>query len=146
MAYFFGVEFRNSWSNTWSVGMPIQLVLGWLVSTHLFLCFLVVFVTSSSMLVCLFVGKFSRRFIFLKLLLPFLSFHLSIVLWQVFQWSQLRFMTNYNFNLLPLNARAIRDYFKRKSIFTWVKQQNTDKVFSQETYSTPDIENNEKVS
>ena len=54
-------------------------------------------------------------------------------------------MTNYNFNLLPLNAWAIRDYFKRKSIFTWVKQQNTDKVFSQETYSTPDIENEWKL-
>ena len=50
-------------------------------------------------------------------------------------------MANYNFNLLSLNARGIRDYFKRKSIFTWVKQQNTDIVFLQETYSTPDIEN-----
>ena len=50
-------------------------------------------------------------------------------------------MANYNFNLLSLNARGIRDYFKRKSIFTWVKQQNADIVFLQETYSTPDIEN-----
>ena len=62
----FGVELRNSWSNTGSVGMPIQLVLGRLVSTHLFLCFLVVFVAFSSVLVCLFVCKFSRCFIFLK--------------------------------------------------------------------------------
>ena len=50
-------------------------------------------------------------------------------------------MANYNFKLLSLNARGIRDYFKRKSIFTFVKQQNTDIVFLQETYSTPDIEN-----
>ena len=50
-------------------------------------------------------------------------------------------MANYNFNLLSLNAWEIRDYFKRKSIFTWVKQQNADIVFLQETYSTPDIEN-----
>ena len=42
---------------------------------------------------------------------------------------------------MSLNARGIRDYFKRKSIFTWVKQQNTDIVFLQETHSTPDIEN-----
>ena len=50
-------------------------------------------------------------------------------------------MANYNFNLFSLNARGISDYFKRKSIFTWVKQQNADLVFLQETYSTPDIEN-----
>ena len=50
-------------------------------------------------------------------------------------------MANDNFNRLSLNARGIRDYSKRKSIFTWVKQQNTDIVFLQETYSTPDIEN-----
>ena len=112
--------------------MPIQLVLGRLVSTHLFLCFLVVFVAFSSMLVCLFACKFSRCFIFFKIthcFFFFLSFHSSIVLWRAFHWSQLKFMTNYNFNLLSLNARGIRDYLKRKSIFTWVKQQNTNIVF-----------------
>ena len=36
---------------------------------------------------------------------------------------------NYNFKLLSLNARGIRDFLKRKSIFTWVKQQNADIVF-----------------
>jgi len=57
-------------------------------------------------------------------------------------------MANYDFNLLSLNARGIRDYFKRKSIFTWVKQQNADTVFFflQETYSTPDIENEWKFT
>ncbi|KAL9966672.1 hypothetical protein ACROYT_G024784 [Oculina patagonica] len=50
-------------------------------------------------------------------------------------------MANYNFNLLSLNARGIRDNFKRKSIFTWAKQHNADIVFLQETYSTPEIEN-----
>ena len=50
-------------------------------------------------------------------------------------------MANYSFNVLSLNARRIRDLFKRKSIFTWVKQQKADIIFLQETYSTPDIEN-----
>jgi len=54
-------------------------------------------------------------------------------------------MANYSFNLLSLNARGIRDSFKRKSIFTWVKRQNAVVVFLQETYSTPDIENEWKV-
>ena len=49
-------------------------------------------------------------------------------------------MANYSFNVLSLNARGIRDLFKRKSIFTWVKQQKAD-IFLQETYTTPDIEN-----
>ena len=50
-------------------------------------------------------------------------------------------MAHYRFNVLSLNARGIRDLFKIKSIFTWVKQQKADIIFLQETYSTPDIEN-----
>jgi len=53
-------------------------------------------------------------------------------------------MVEVNFKLLSLNARGIRDFQKRKSIFTWIQNQKADLIFLQETYSTPDIVNNWK--
>ena len=48
-------------------------------------------------------------------------------------------MNNVCFNVLSLNVRGIRDLNKRKSIFTWVRNQKADIIFLQETFSTPDI-------
>ena len=48
-------------------------------------------------------------------------------------------MDNVCFNVLSLNVRGIRDLHKRKSIFTWVRNQKADIIFLQETYSTPDF-------
>ena len=48
-------------------------------------------------------------------------------------------MINVCFNVLSLNVRGIRDLNKRKSIFTWVRNQKADIIFLQETFSTPDI-------
>ena len=50
-------------------------------------------------------------------------------------------IANYNFKLLSLNARGIRDFHKRKAIFTWIKKQKVDIAFLQETYSSREIEN-----
>ena len=46
---------------------------------------------------------------------------------------------NVNFKIISLNARGIRDFTKRKTIFNWLHKQNADIAFLQETYSTPDI-------
>ena len=46
---------------------------------------------------------------------------------------------NENFKLISLNARGIRDFAKRKTIFSWIQKQNADIAFLQENYSTPDI-------
>jgi exonuclease III len=54
-------------------------------------------------------------------------------------------MTNFNFKLLSLNARGIRDFHKRKTIFTWIKKQKVDIAFLQETYSYQEIENQFKL-
>ena len=48
-------------------------------------------------------------------------------------------MNNVCFNVLSLNVRGIRDLNKRKSIFTWVRNQKADIIFLQETFSTPDV-------
>ena len=48
-------------------------------------------------------------------------------------------MKNDCFNVLSLNVRGFRDLSKRKSIFTWVKNQKADIMFLQETVSRPDI-------
>ena len=48
-------------------------------------------------------------------------------------------MDNACFNVLSLNVRGIRDLHKRKSIFTWVRNQKTDIIFLQETFSMPDV-------
>ena len=48
-------------------------------------------------------------------------------------------MNNVCFNVLSLNVRGIRDPNKRKSIFTWARNQKVDINFLQETYSTPDV-------
>lgn len=50
-------------------------------------------------------------------------------------------MANFNFKLLSLNARGIRDFNKRETIFTWIKKQKVDIAFLQETYSSQEIEN-----
>ena len=50
-------------------------------------------------------------------------------------------IANYNFKLLSLNARGIRDFHKRKAIFIWIKKQKVDIAFLQETYSSREIEN-----
>jgi len=50
-------------------------------------------------------------------------------------------VANYNFNLLSLNARGIRDSHKRKAIFTWIMKQKADIAFLQETYSSCEIVN-----
>lgn len=46
-----------------------------------------------------------------------------------------------DFKIVSLNARGIRDFYKRKSIFTWIEIQKADIVFLQETYSTPEVVN-----
>jgi len=46
---------------------------------------------------------------------------------------------NINFNLISLNVWGIRDFAKRKAIFSWIKKQNADIAFLQETYSPPDF-------
>ena len=43
--------------------------------------------------------------------------------------------------MVSLNARGIRDFYKRKSIFTWIEKQKADIAFLQETYSTPEVVN-----
>ena len=47
-------------------------------------------------------------------------------------------MGNVCFNFLSLNVRGIRDLDKRKSLFTWVRNQKGDITFLQETFSMPD--------
>ena len=48
-------------------------------------------------------------------------------------------IANVNFKLISLNARGIREFQKREAIFSWIKKQNADIAFLQETYSTPEI-------
>ena len=45
------------------------------------------------------------------------------------------------FKLLSLNARGIRSFVRRKSIFNWLFKSSADICFLQETYSTPEVEN-----
>ena len=47
---------------------------------------------------------------------------------------------NINFKMLSLNVRGIRSFEKRKALFQWIKKENADIIFLQETYSTPDVE------
>jgi len=54
-------------------------------------------------------------------------------------------MANFNFKLLSLNTRGIRDLHKRKTNFTWIKQQKVDIAFQQETYSSQEIEKQFKL-
>ena len=41
---------------------------------------------------------------------------------------------------MSLNVRGIRSSAKRKALFLWLKKQNADIIFLQETYSTEEIE------
>ena len=48
---------------------------------------------------------------------------------------------NINFKLLSLNARGIRSFDRRKSMFNWLLKSSADICFLQETYSPPEVEN-----
>mgnify|MGYP002259962285 CR=1 FL=1 len=48
---------------------------------------------------------------------------------------------NINFKPLSLNARGIRSFDKRKSIFNWLFKSSADICFLQEKYSTPKVKN-----
>ena len=48
---------------------------------------------------------------------------------------------NINFKLLSLNAHGFRSFDKRKSIFNWLFKSSADLCLLQETYSTPEVEN-----
>ena len=52
-------------------------------------------------------------------------------------------MSNFNFNVLSLNVRGLRDYKKNRKMFNWfVKYKGENGItFIQETHSTLDIEN-----
>ena len=43
---------------------------------------------------------------------------------------------------MPLNARGIRTFEKRKAIFSWLLNSGADICFLQETYSTQEEKNN----
>ena len=47
---------------------------------------------------------------------------------------------NIDFKLLSLNARGIRSFDRRKSIFNWLFKSRADICFLHETYSTPEVE------
>ena len=47
----------------------------------------------------------------------------------------------FKFKVFYLNVRGIRDQTKRRSIFTFFKDQNANIYFLQETYSEPSDEN-----
>ena len=46
---------------------------------------------------------------------------------------------------MSFNARGIRDFHNRKTVFTWIKKQKVDIAFLQETYSSQEIENQFKL-
>ena len=46
-----------------------------------------------------------------------------------------------NIKLLSLNARGIRSFDKRKTIFNWLCKSGADLCFLQETYSSKEVEN-----
>ena len=50
-------------------------------------------------------------------------------------------LDNINFKLISLNARGIRSFDKRETIFHWLCKSGADICFLQETYSSKDVEN-----
>lgn len=50
-------------------------------------------------------------------------------------------LDNINFKLISLNARGIRSFDKRETIFNWLCKSGADICFLQETYSSKDVEN-----
>ena len=50
-------------------------------------------------------------------------------------------LNNINFKLLSLNARGIRSFDKRKTVFNWLCKSGADILFLQETYSSKEVEN-----
>ena len=48
---------------------------------------------------------------------------------------------SFKFKVFPLNVRGNRDQTKRRSIFSFLKDQNANIYFLQETYSEPGDEN-----
>ena len=57
-----------------------------------------------------------------------------------YKMNNIRECGNVNVNLMSLNVRGIRTYFKRKKVFNWLTKKNADIIFLQETYSTNEIE------
>jgi len=51
-------------------------------------------------------------------------------------------MNTFNFNILSLNVRGLREYKKNRKLFNWIVKHKGDRgiTFLQETHSTPDIE------
>lgn len=66
---------------------------------------------------------------------PYNHFFLKVVL--LFSWSVwlcfLLSLASNNLELEALNAQGIRDFQERKAIFMWIKKQNANSVFLQET-------------
>ena len=50
-------------------------------------------------------------------------------------------LNNINFKLLSLNARGIRSFDRRKTIFNWLCKLGGDISFLQEMYSSKEAEN-----
>ena len=50
---------------------------------------------------------------------------------------------NINFQILslPVNARGIHSFEKRKAVLKWLYKSHADICFLQETYSTTEVEN-----
>ena len=42
--------------------------------------------------------------------------------------------------ICSLNVRGLRNNFKRRCIFNWIRESDVNLIFLQETHSTPDIE------
>ena len=51
---------------------------------------------------------------------------------------RLSVVVNTSFSIITLNARGIRDIFKRKELFLFVKQHKSDFCFIQKSNSVPD--------
>ena len=49
-------------------------------------------------------------------------------------------LNNINFKLLSLNARGIRSFDKRKTIFNWLCKSGAEICFLQKTYSSKEVE------
>ena len=76
------------------------------------------------------------KFFSLNYLVLFARLHFQLLYDLIYNTFCLK-MVNFNFKLLSLNARGIRDFHKRKTFFTWIKKQKVDIAFLQETYSSP---------
>ena len=48
---------------------------------------------------------------------------------------------NSTLRLISLNVRGLRNFKKRRMIYTWCKKKNADIIFLQETHSTKEVKN-----